>query len=144
MNALMINLAEQRSKDLRDLAASRRSTRGRRRRQSAGPAAMPLQEVSIRRLGDADSDALDRLAGRDSSERPAGELLGAELDGRLIAAVSIATGDAVADPFTPTAEVHSLLQLRASQLRESRNRGDHDRASGHSGLRSLTVRPRRG
>ncbi len=142
MNALMINLADQRSKDLRGLAAARRSTGGRRGRQSARPATSPLEAVSIRRLGDADSDELDRLAGRDSSERPAGELLGAELDGRLIAAVSIATGDSVADPFTPTAEVDSLLQLRASQLRESHSRDD--RVSRHRRLRGLAVRPPRG
>jgi hypothetical protein len=141
MNALMINLADQRNKDLRDYAATRRSSGGRRRRNPAQPASGVLESVSIRRLDDTDAEALDRLAGRDSSVRPSGELLGAELDGRLIAAVSIANGEAVADPFTRTAEAQSLLQLRASQLRQS---DSHDRASSHTGLRGLTVRPRRG
>lgn len=35
----------------------------------------------------------------------------------LVAAVPVNGGRAIADPFAPTADVVSLLQLRANQLR---------------------------
>ena len=44
-------------------------------------------------------------------------MLGAEVEGRLLAAVSIDTGKVVADPFSRTAELRDLLELRAGQLR---------------------------
>src|SRR5436190_22598228 len=84
MTALLMNMAEQRSKELRDYASARRIAGQRRFSLRARPPFRPLDEVSIRRLGEADTEALDRVAGRDSSTRPAGEVLGAELDGRLI------------------------------------------------------------
>jgi hypothetical protein len=40
----------------------------------------------------------------------------AESDGRLVAAMSTATGEAVSDPFVPAADVIALLRLRAAQL----------------------------
>ena len=43
-------------------------------------------------------------------------LLG-ELDGELVAAVPIAGGPAIADPFLKTSAFVSLLGLRAAQLR---------------------------
>ena len=45
---------------------------------------------------------------------PAGTLLVAEADGRLVAAIASSTGEAIADPFLPTADVLALLQLRAA------------------------------
>lgn len=72
--------------------------------------------VTIRRLGRGDRPALARLAQLDSSPAPREPLLGAELDGRLLAAISIAGGELVADPFHRTAEVAEMLRLRASQL----------------------------
>ena len=98
------------------------------------------EHVSIRRLGDADSEALDRVAGRDSAERPAGDVLGAELDGRLIAALSITTGEVVADPFTRTDAARSMLLLRAAQLRASHAGDGHGRARRHRVLRTLSPR----
>ncbi len=73
--------------------------------------------VSIRRLGDGDLAAVERLAARDSGPPPAGPLLGAEIEGRLLAATSLATGETVADPFSRTDELRALLELRAAQLR---------------------------
>jgi hypothetical protein len=144
MNALILNMAGQRSKELRDTASRRRlAGRRNRRTRSARPAAGGLDQLSIRRLdsNSSDREALDRLAGLDSADRPRGEVLGAELDGRLIAAISVSTGAVVADPFTRTDEARAQLELRASQLRRA---GD---AHGHTGrlqrLR-LAARPRRG
>jgi hypothetical protein len=139
MTALLMNMAEQRSKELRDYASARRTAEQRRHSLTARPAARSLDEVSIRRLGEADTEALARVSGRDSAARPAGEVLGAELDGELIAAISIGTGEIVADPFVRTAAARSLLVLRAAQLRESHADGHRRR----HGLRRLAVRPRR-
>ena len=141
MTALLMNMAEQRSKELRDYASARRLAGQRRFAPAARPATAPLEDVSIRRLGAADAEALGRIAGRDSRGLPTGEVLGAELGGRLIAAISIDTGEVVADPFTRTDAARSLLVLRAAQLRESRTGEGHER---RHRLRGLVARPRRG
>jgi hypothetical protein len=73
-------------------------------------------EVTIRRLGVDDAAAVRRLAQRDSSQPPAGLLLGAELDGRLLAAISATSGEVVADPFHRTAELVEALRLRIGQV----------------------------
>ena len=71
--------------------------------------------VTVRRSTFADQAALTRLATLDSRVVPAGELVVAEVDGELWAAVS-ASGEAIADPFRPTAHLVALLTLRARQL----------------------------
>ena len=81
--------------------------------------------ISIRRLGAEDLAAVDRLAQLDSRRRPQGALLGVVIEGRLVAAISLATGDSIADPFTRTAELRALLELRAAQLRRRENRRGH-------------------
>jgi hypothetical protein len=140
MNALITNIAAERTRDLREYADSRRLA-GHDRRTPANRSL--LERISIRRLEPGDRPALARVAERDSGDPPSGDALGAELDGRLIAAVSIASGASVADPFTRTAEAVEMLKLRAAQLRDadaSRNRGDHQ----HHSLRGLSIRARRG
>ena len=57
-----------------------------------------------------------RVAERDSQRVPAGELLVAEVDGEIRAALSLFSGEAVTDPFHPTVQVVELLRLRARQL----------------------------
>ena len=73
--------------------------------------------VLIRAARGSDGPALDRLAALDSSRVPAGQVLVAEADGQLIAAL----GDSgrVSDPFRPTADVLELLELRAGARREA-------------------------
>ncbi|MGI9019503.1 MAG: hypothetical protein ACR2G3_02185 [Solirubrobacterales bacterium] len=73
--------------------------------------------INIRQLTDDDARALERLVALDSGQAPAAPLLGAEVEGRLLAAVSIASGASVADPFSRTSELRDLLELRALQLR---------------------------
>ena len=70
--------------------------------------------VLIRAARGSDGSALERLAALDSAEVPAGSLLVAEADGRLVAAIASTTGEAIADPFLPTADVIALLELRAA------------------------------
>lgn len=76
-------------------------------------------EIRIRRMDLTGEDrvALARLAGRDSSATPEGPVLGLEVEGSLLAAVSLTTGHTVADPFSRTAELRKLLEVRAGQLR---------------------------
>jgi len=77
--------------------------------------------VTIRRLGDDDLPAAGHLARLDSRDPLQGPLLGAEVEGRILAAISIATREVVADPFSSTAELRALLELRAAQLRRREN-----------------------
>lgn len=72
--------------------------------------------VLIRAARGSDGEALGRLAELDSAHVPAGELLVAESDGAVVAALSPDSGDAIADPFWPTADVVALLELRAERL----------------------------
>jgi hypothetical protein len=95
--AARLNLA------LTDLAANRR--------------ARVLEAVTVRLAGLADAQALTRLAQLDCASAPSHPILLAELSGQPVAAVSLADGAVVADPFVPTAEVVALLKLRARQLR---------------------------
>jgi hypothetical protein len=73
--------------------------------------------IEIRALGVADAESVARLAERDTRSVPPVPLIGGIVDGRLLAARSLANGESIADPFLPTAEVRSLLAKRAAQLR---------------------------
>jgi hypothetical protein len=55
------------------------------------------------------------LAALDSSPPPAGPLLLAFESGTLRAALSLSTGASIADPFTPTTHLISLLHRAASR-----------------------------
>ena len=72
-------------------------------------------EITIRRmdLADADRDSVAELADLDSRRAPDGPVLGAEVEGTLLAAISLTTGDVIADPFSRTAELH--LRRRGSK-----------------------------
>lgn len=86
------------------------------------------QGISIRFAGPADQEDLRRLALLDSAGKSEGDALVAEVDGRILAALPLARGRVIADPFEPSAELASLLQLRARQLTPARE---------HAPLRSL-------
>jgi hypothetical protein len=72
--------------------------------------------IAIRPARHDDLVELWRVAALDSSIVPDGPLLVAESDGELVAALSLASGAAIADPFVPTAPAVDVLRLRASQL----------------------------
>jgi hypothetical protein len=76
---------------------------------------MSEHEVTIRKLNGDDHESLVRLAQLDSSPVPQGELLGAVVDGRLVAALSLSSGESVANPFVSSEGLRSMLELRASQ-----------------------------
>jgi hypothetical protein len=84
------------------------------RGHTPAPVAAPDQ-VTIRRAYPDDAAALAQLAALDCRRLPAGELLVAEVEGRLWAAVSISSNVAIADPFRPSAGLVRLLRMRAAQ-----------------------------
>jgi hypothetical protein len=74
--------------------------------------------VVIRSARGPDGDSLTGLAQLDSQPPLAGDVLLAEQDGELVAALA---GDRViADPFRPTADVVALLRVRAGRTRQDR------------------------
>jgi hypothetical protein len=79
---------------------------------------MQNSNITIRRLGRTDTPHLEELAALDASEAPAAPVLGAEVEGRLLAAISLESGAMISDPFSRTAELQDLLVLRAGQLKE--------------------------
>jgi len=74
--------------------------------------------ITIRPSTPADRRQITRLAELDSRRAPAGQALLAYAGGELLAAVGVADGRAVADPFKPTADVVELLRMRAEQERD--------------------------
>jgi hypothetical protein len=79
--------------------------------------------VVIRAARGSDGAALENLARMDSQRPPAGDVLVAEQDGVIVAALA---GDRViADPFRPTADLVELLRVHAG--RAARTNG-HSRA----------------
>jgi hypothetical protein len=72
--------------------------------------------VTIRRLANGDEASLRELVERDTARGLEGDVVGAELDGRLMAAISLTDGNVVADPFHPTADLVALLRVRAGQV----------------------------
>jgi hypothetical protein len=90
-----------------------------------------IDRVTIRRSRAADHQELVRLAQLDSRRLAEGDLLVAEVEGELRAAVPVAGGRAIADPFRPTAPLVSLLGLRAAQIRaaDAARAGEADAAA---------------
>lgn len=119
MIALMQNMSTQRGKEMRDYAAAQRLASGTRRASSQRAETTP--HIAIRRLDTAgsDHDELERLAGRDSAATPSGKVIAAERDGQMLAAMSLTTGELVADPFLPTAAARTALISRAGLLRRA-------------------------
>jgi hypothetical protein len=86
------------------------------------------------RLGAADdAGSVERLAALDSRPSPPGPHLIAEREGRMDAALSLSTGELIADPFRRTAEICELLRCHAGGLRAA------PRAAPLAKLRALPV-----
>ena len=69
-----------------------------------------------------DGASLRRLAALDSARPLRGEVLVAEADDVVVAALSLDDGRTVADPMRPTAEVVDLLRTRATLTRPAGSR----------------------
>jgi hypothetical protein len=72
--------------------------------------------ITIRASHGGDADRLERLAGLAGTELPEGELIVAESDDQLIAALFLRTGRVISDPFHVTSDLVALLRVRAAQL----------------------------
>jgi hypothetical protein len=73
--------------------------------------------VLIRFARAGDARAVAELEQLESRDLPDGPRLVAEVGEQIVAAVAVADGAAVADPFRPTQATVELLRLRARQLR---------------------------
>ncbi len=90
----------------------------------------PLTEaITVRPAYADDATAIRRLAALDSSPVPASPMLLAEVDGELRAALSLADGRSIADPFHPSLGLVDLLRLHAASV-------------SHPGARPRERRPR--
>jgi hypothetical protein len=83
----------------------------------------PYHSVTVRLAQPDDAEAVLRLAELDGRPLPLGPLLVAEIGGELLAARSLITGAAIADPFRPTAHLVELLELRSAHLRDGSGDG---------------------
>jgi hypothetical protein len=87
-------------------------------------------DVVIRYARPDETDAVATLAQLDSSRAPRGDVIVADVQGELWAAVSVDDGHAVADPFRPSSELTFRLSERAREI--------------HGAGRNRTRRPRGG
>jgi hypothetical protein len=76
-------------------------------------------DLTVRRARPSDVQALAALAALDSARPLTGERLVGEVDGQIVAAVSLHDGRAVADPFESTADVVEILRLRTAGARSA-------------------------
>lgn len=70
-----------------------------------------MNAITVRPYLPCDRRPLERLALLDDRRVPRQPVMLAETNGRLVAAVSCSTGEAVADPFEPTAHLVAMLRV---------------------------------
>jgi hypothetical protein len=87
-----------------------------------------LDRIVVRHAYPDDAVALRRLAALDDRPTLHGRVLVAELAGELVAATSISTGKTIADPWRFTADLVTLLELRAEQIRRAGPAGTASRS----------------
>jgi len=73
-------------------------------------------DMTIRRATPGDGGALRRLAALAESDPLRGDVLLVEVGDELWAAVDLATGREISDPFRPTLPARRLLRLRRESL----------------------------
>jgi predicted Abi (CAAX) family protease len=113
---MSLQIAQEHIADLHRSAAAQREAQVAEQPKPAG------NVIALRRAGDDEVGDLARLAGLDSARPLDGDVLVALVDGRLVAAISLADGRVVADPLAPTTEARALLHQRASQLAQTPQR----------------------
>ncbi len=128
-------LAEARASELRGAAARRPMLPPLPR-----PGASVEQSITLRYGFPDDAEPLARLAALDSAAVPRGPILLAEVGGELRAALSLADGAVIADPFYATGTLVDLLGARAWQLRQSEMPGRRSRVRWWGRLRLPALR----
>jgi hypothetical protein len=71
--------------------------------------------ITIRHAASGDRQALDRLAGRDSTVLEDDDFVIAEVGDEPWAAIGLRSGTLVADPFRPSGGVVELLRMRVER-----------------------------
>src|SRR3954452_17885581 len=100
--------------------AAAAAVRAARRAATSPVAGAPGERVVVRPSRPHDNVVLALLAALDGARRPAGDLLLAEVDGEVLAAVPVDGGRAIADPFRPTADLVAQLRARTQVQRAAR------------------------
>ena len=109
---------------VRDQATERLRDAARRRELRPAVPAGSETAVCIRLAGEGDAAALKRLAELEGRGLPEGDALIATIDGRVLAAIGLAGGEVIADPFHRTAGLLGRLgEARAHMLGLSSGRG---------------------
>jgi hypothetical protein len=89
----------------------------------------PTATITIRTTSGDDASTIRRLAALDSAAVPPAPFLLAEVGGEPRAALSLASGRAIADPFHPTLQIVAMLRAYAAGRtpvdRPVSRRGDH-------------------
>jgi uncharacterized protein with von Willebrand factor type A (vWA) domain len=86
-----------------------------------------LRTIAIRPAGADDDAVLAAIAALDSARPLRRPAVLAVVDGRPVAAASVADGRIVADPFTPTADIVALLDRRVADVATTAARGSSRR-----------------
>jgi hypothetical protein len=86
-----------------------------------------MNNITIRSARPTDADALLRLAALDSKVLPTGDLVVAEVGGKIVAALESETARAVADPFVHSAGAVELLRVQAGADIEAARRSRETR-----------------
>jgi hypothetical protein len=81
--------------------------------------------ITIRPAGPSDADAIARLSELDSQRAPTGDVLIAFRDDEPVAAISVDSGQIVADPFRPTISIVELLRTTATRASSARPQRVH-------------------
>lgn len=87
-------------------------------RPAIQPAELPEDAVLVRRATARDAARIRTLSLLDDRRLTDGPFLVAELTGEVVAAMSLASGQVVADPFRRTRDAEDLLRMRARQIAE--------------------------
>jgi len=93
----------------------REAARFRRARAASAPVAQNVRTAIELRLS-ACREELERLAALSERTVNGGDWIVADVDGVPVAAVSVADGTTLYDPFRPTSQAVSLLKLRRKQV----------------------------
>lgn len=105
------------------IATLRAAARPRLRPARASAPRIDDADVELRLCKAADDPALERLAALAERQLPEGRLVLAVVRGQITAALPLAGGTVIADPFARTAHLTHLLEMRAAQLRGPELRG---------------------
>jgi hypothetical protein len=106
----------------------------RNRQETSSIVRQVVDRIVVRDAYPDDALALQRLAAMDDRPALRGHVLVAEQDGDLVAATSVSSGRTIADPWRHTADLVTLLELRAVQVRREAAGSDvkHTRAASPS------------